>query len=263
VTEQPAVRSWHTQKRLTGSAIHVGNTVELNDDYSVKTKAISHIQSIITNQLQDAKTGAEDILKQAHQDAQDILHQAQQEAEKRLTDVELDARRQEAYQEGYNAGQKAILQECQTHLSLANSLIEQAQDAHDNLMHQSHDTLFAMAKQLAELILHDTLTTKPDYWVRLIAAAQQDLMGQMVSKAGVVHIHPDTLAALQHVSPQSLVGLSHLEFRSDPKYPKDRLYLDTSETSWDISPKTQLDCWLRDLKTRVALESETHDAELS
>ena len=242
-----------SSRRLIGQHISVGEKVELNDEYMVKSNALHHIQTVIEAKFENAQTQYEEVIQRAEKKAQTILETANQEATRLIEEdglAQKEAIQEAAYRTGYEEGFKKITEDCAEKINLSNQLLQQTQTMHQEWTEKSKHAFLDMAKALAEIILDDTLETHPEYLAKHLAHAQERLLTNLSTGHAVVYLHPESLQLLQDtIGEGEINAFTSLEFRNDNKYPKNRLYLDTRESIWDISPQTQLTQLIDSFKT--------------
>lgn len=240
--------------------VDVGQAVVLNDDYLAQNDTKTRLKSVLNETLANAEKIAQDRIIHAEQEAEAILEAARQQAA-RILDEEGHQQRdvicQQAHEEGYQAGlaegHQYVAQEVVEQVRAANQVLERAFEAEQMIILQHKTRLTELLHYVLTLVLSHELVTRPDQMAALIEKAARQIPTTGTVK---ILIHPEMLQRLHACSPdlvRILAEEKHLVFHPSTGCSLHDVYLETIDSSYDISPASQADVYLKAAEANLHL----------
>lgn len=260
-------------RKMANSQINVGDHVQLNDEFFVQHQAMKQVQKIIENKLveanEEAEQQAENIKTQATNQAQVIIDNATLEAEKIIkaaeekanellnnTDETLKAASDKAYESAYADAYKEMADK----IHISDSLLHQASYTSSQLKKSYAEDLAGLVSSIVKSILGCELKKNPERLLKVVEEAIESI-GMLHDSSATVIIHPDSLKDIGFTDAEAL---KRLRFVPDTDCPRGRIYLDTANSRWDISPELQAQLYIEAVMPQLeeklnTIESSTND----
>lgn len=122
--------------------------------------------------LAQARQTAEEILEAARVEAAEVLR----EGDARAAEIER-ASYDKGYEEGFAAGKLVADEQAARDLSQVASIVDQAAELHDQMLHEAESEMVALSLEIARKILQAEVRTNPEVVQRVLAAAVQKING--------------------------------------------------------------------------------------
>ncbi len=163
--------------------------IRTNDESPAENNEQHHLLK-----TEEKRKEAEAALEAAQLKRDQLLKNAENEIEelKQAWEAEKQDLQNEAYQNGFDQGvqqgEKDGYDSYIDKLKVANGIIEQAKERHDNIVKSSEETIAEIALQCSGKILHQQLEDSPEMFLPLVKKVVQDVQDQPEI---VVYVHPD------------------------------------------------------------------------
>lgn len=178
--------------------------------------------------------------ERAEEERQRIRTIMAQQAKIQELERELEARPRQAYQQGYNEGQAAGIQ--QTNARLEPVIAKLAQGLKDlttvrkRYLHESEEDAVRLALAVAKRVMHRELSVDPDSLMGVVRAAFDRVEARDIHR---VRMHPEDAPILQkHLT--NLGMPARLEIAPDPTLERGSVIVESSRGSLDASVSSQL-----------------------
>jgi flagellar assembly protein FliH len=258
------------QRQQTFKQVDVGQRVVLNDEYLMENHKSLQLETIALRTMQNAEERANELLEASRNEAQQILAAAR---EKALQIVELegiqqrDAFRQQAYEEGFQAGLQEgylqISQEAADKVRMAELIVQKAFEAEALVIKKQQAHYVALLEHILKLVLLQELETKPEHMIALIEKAAEQI--QYTGTAKII-VHPETLQTLKSYSAETMAALSelhHIRFHPDAGCSPYELYLETVECAFNISAQNQAEIYLKAVSGKLDFTEDVVEEALT
>lgn len=238
------------KKKVSSASVNLGQTVDLDQAYLVNHHALRPIQKEISKQLESAHFEAEEIIEAAKERAQvdyeAVLQQAHDQYEAKREEII-----EEAHQKGFLVGQQQAYQEAELQLKLAAEILAQAEIIRDQMLSNASEKILDLASAVSQSILQYESQINPNILANLIQQAIKALAPQEAASQYEIILHPQTL---EQLSLASNLGQFELHFKPELRCPKDKIFLQSNNLRWDISPKNQIDQMVMAIKHQENLQ---------
>jgi flagellar assembly protein FliH len=250
----------HTQARVYGNKIALGEPLQIHGDAEMRAEIEASLEFLATQHLLEAEDKANKLITKAKTEAAALLAKAKAQAKELLQQMQdqVDGIRDAAHEEGFKAGfqegyadaTEQVEQETVEMLKEANTLVEGAYQAEKLVLKQFEKQALALIRHLVRRIVQREMTDSPEALTAMIQQATESLYlsgkVQVVVSAQIIQDLRDYAARTR----DSLDGMHRFEFIADPNLDTHQIYIIGQEGCFDLSPETQLQ------QLTVPLESE-------
>jgi len=251
-------RQLPASRQSTYKQVDVGRTVILDDNYMAQNQ----FDAMCDRKLDMAEQEAHKIITSAQQQAQEILAAAREKAAQIVEqegNQKRDAILQQGYGEGHQAGMDMAYQEVAENaakeIRMAEIILEKAYEAEQLLINQYKNQLTDLLYYLLQLILHHEMEIQPHQITGLMEKAAEQIQ---YSGSAKVLVNPETLRMLKAFSPETMAAVSELHritFHANAGCAPYEMYLETLESSFNISAESQAAVYLKTVEKHLDISS--------
>jgi flagellar biosynthesis/type III secretory pathway protein FliH len=247
-------RQLPTYRQSTFKQVDVGHSVILDDNYMAQNQ----FDAMCDRKLENAEQEAHAIITSAQEQAQEILAAAREKAAQIVEqegNQQRDAVLQQGYDEGHQAGLEKAYQEVSQNaaqeIRMAEIVLQKAYEAEQLLINQYKNQLTDLLQYLLQLILHHEMKTQPQQITGLIEKAAEQV--QYNGNARIL-VNPETLRMLKEFSPETMAAITelhHITFHANAGCTPYEMYLETLESSFNISAESQASIYLKTVEKHI------------